>query len=449
MAPPGEVQKMQRVRQKQSLAAFLRALGCAAVASLMTAAAPAAAGAERGSPVTSDPLAYPVDRFYGTRSNAPLWVRDPNGTARFVNVLRRADLDGFGRGPELAEQIAAAMRRASSGGTVAAREAERLISSAWIQYVQAISWPAPGTVYGDQALAPRIPQALEILQAAARAPSLDQHIDRVSAVNPIYAQLRDAAWRARMSGQKGLERQLVANMQRARALPASGRYVLIDIATARLWMFEEGQVRDTMKVVVGKPDQQTPLIASTVKHATLNPYWHVPVDMVQRVIAPNVLREGVGYLRARGYEVVSDYSANAQLLRPESIDWEAIAGGRAEARVRQRPGKSNAMGEIKIMFANTAGIYLHDTPEKALFQKDRRTLSGGCIRLQDARRLTRWLLGYDPMAASDEPEQRVDIPAPVPIYLTYLTIHPKGGELEFAEDVYGFDESADALLAAR
>ena len=443
----GAVQKMQPFRQIKSSAAFSGLLSCAATV-LMAAAAADAAVAAPPLPGASAALAYPVDRFYAARSNTPLWLRQPNGTGRFLNVLRSAQLEGFDRGPELAEHITAAMRRASGGDPLAVREAERLISAAWIQYVQAISWPARGIIYGDQSLAPRIPQALEILQAAAEAPSLEHHVDGVSTANPIHAQLRQAALRARLTGDKALERRIVTNMQRARALPASGRYILIDIATARLWMFEEGQVRDTMKVVVGKPDQQTPLIASTVRHATLNPYWHVPVDMVQRTIAPNVLREGVGYLRARGYEVVSDYTESAQPIAAESIDWKSVAQGLSEARVRQRPGGSNAMGDIKITFPNTAGIYLHDTPDKALFAKDRRTSSGGCIRLEDARRLTRWLLGRDPVRSSEQPEQRVDLPAPVPVYLTYLTVHPRDGGVEFAEDVYGFDETVEGFVVA-
>ncbi|MBV9528679.1 L,D-transpeptidase family protein, partial [Sphingomonas sp.] len=90
-------------------------------------------------------------------------------------------------------------------------------------------------------------------------------------------------------------------------------------------------------------------------------------------------------------------------------------------------------------FANDKGIYLHDSPEKDLFDKDQRDLSNGCVRLQDAARLGRWLLGRDPEVASDAPEQQVALPKPVPVFVTYLTAHADGGQLTLADDIYGRD----------
>ena len=97
------------------------------------------------------------------------------------------------------------------------------------------------------------------------------------------------------------------------------------------------------------------------------------------------------------------------------------------------------MGRMKFGFANSADIYLHDTPSKDLFAQDDRSLSHGCIRLQDAERLGRWLLGRDPETASRDPEQNVLLPTPVPIYVTYLTAQVDGGQLSFIDDVYGRD----------
>ena len=103
------------------------------------------------------------------------------------------------------------------------------------------------------------------------------------------------------------------------------------------------------------------------------------------------------------------------------------------------------MGRIKIGFPNSDDIYLHDTPNKDLFAQDDRTLSHGCIRLQDAERLGRWLMGRDPQAASSDPEQQVLLPKPVPIYLTYLTAHVATGQPRFVDDISG----RDTLVAAR
>jgi len=103
------------------------------------------------------------------------------------------------------------------------------------------------------------------------------------------------------------------------------------------------------------------------------------------------------------------------------------------------------MGRIKIPFPNPADIYLHDTPNKNLFAQDDRTLSHGCIRLEDAERLGRWLMGRDPQPASRDPEQNVLLPSPVPIYVTYLTAQVDGGQLHFVDDAYGRDEQVAVL----
>ena len=199
-----------------------------------------------------------------------------------------------------------------------------------------------------------------------------------------------------------------------------GRYVLVDAASARLFMIEDGRVVDSMKVVVGKPTAQTPALKSTLLAATLNPYWNVPPDLAQKIVAPRVLEEGLSYLTEHGYEVVSGFSGNVERLSPESVDWQSVADGTALVYLRQLPGPGNSMGQVKFTIHNGNGIFLHDTPKKELFAQDRREFSNGCVRLEDAPRLARWLFGREPTAASTAPEQHVLLPRPVPIVITRL-----------------------------
>jgi L,D-transpeptidase YcbB len=189
------------------------------------------------------------------------------------------------------------------------------------------------------------------------------------------------------------------------------------------------------------------MLASVIHYATLNPYWHVTPDLVRSLIARNVLDQGVGYLKAHDYQVLSA-DGSGELLDPAKVDWRGVAAGTQQVRVRQLPGPGNSMGRIKIGFANSSDIYLHDTPNKDLFNQEDRTLSHGCIRLEDAPRLGRWLMGREPIAASREPEQNVLLPGPVPIYVTYLTAHVDGGQLAFVDDPYGRDSGAE-LAALR
>jgi murein L,D-transpeptidase YcbB/YkuD len=137
-----------------------------------------------------------------------------------------------------------------------------------------------------------------------------------------------------------------------------------------------------------------------------------------------------------------------RLLDPASVDWQAVADGTLRVRVRELPGPANSMGHVKFGFPNAYDIYLHDTPVKELFAQDDRDLSHGCIRLQNAEKLARWMLGRDPQPDSSAPEQNVPLPTPVPIYVTYLTAQAHDGQLSYVDDVYGRDAQAMREVAA-
>ena len=425
-----------------------------ALAALLPVATPVFADTPASAPTAATltlPSSAGVERFYASRNNAPLWFKagSESAAADLVAILRRAQLDGLSGGPELAGRAEAAIQLARSGRPADVARAERLLSGAWALYVQALSKPAAGMEYGDSFVVPRTLPAEAILERAAMAPSLQQHIQAISTVNPLYAQLRDAAW-AEMQDGIAPTRRMTVNLDRARALPSHGRYLIVDVATQRLLMMQDGQMQDSMKVIVGQPvaGKQTPLVASTIHYATFNPYWHVPPEMVRRIIAKNVLSQGEGYLRTRGYEVVDGYTDNARVLGTGEVDWKAVSAGTQQVWVRQLPGKANSMGAMKFNFPNETGIYLHDTPQKELFAKADRTLSAGCIRLEDAKRLGQWLLGREAVAPSAAPEQHVALPKGVPVYVTYLTAKPEGGQLAFAPDVYGLDNQGMAGIAS-
>lgn len=244
------------------------------------------------------------------------------------------------------------------------------------------------------------------------------------------------------------DRKLALNLDRARLLPGPGvRHIEVNVASARLAYFRDGAEVGQMKVVVGKPTEQTPMLAGMMRYATLNPYWNVPTDLVHRRVVERVMKGAS--LQKLGFQALSDWSANAQVLDPGAIDWPAVAAGRQELRVRQLPGPSNAMGKVKFMFPNDLGIYLHDTPERALFAKEVRQFSSGCVRVENARLLGEWLFGRPLVADSGEPEQHVPLPEPVPVYLTYLTVEPRAGGLAWFDDSYGRDGADPRQLAGR
>ena len=248
-------------------------------------------------------------------------------------------------------------------------------------------------------------------------------------------------------GPEHYERLLMLNMERARRLPRSserGRYVLVDAGAARLYMYEDGKVVDSMKAIVGKAASATPMLAALVRYASVNPYWNVPSDLAQTLVAPKVLAEGLKHLSDERYEVLSDWSDDATVVDPSTIDWAAVAEGKEEVRIRQLPGRGNSMGAIKFMMPNDYGIYLHDTPDKALFQRDDRWLSNGCVRVEDAQKLARWLFGAMPKGKDPNSEEDVPLQEPVPVYITYMTAGASPEGVAFRKDPYARDE---ALLA--
>ncbi|QGP80686.1 L,D-transpeptidase family protein [Sphingobium sp. CAP-1] len=234
------------------------------------------------------------------------------------------------------------------------------------------------------------------------------------------------------------DRLLALNLERARLLPGPWtRHVVVDAASARLFYYSKGALDGTMKVVAGAKETQTPLMAGMIRYATLNPYWNIPPDLVERKVAPKIVAGGS--LQSLRYEALADWSASPAPLAQSAVDWNAVAAGRQEVRVRQLPGGNNAMGKVKFMFPNDLGIYLHDTPQRDLFAKADRHYSNGCVRLEDAQRLGRWFFGKAIAAEGGKPEQHVPLPQPVPVYLTYLTAVPTAQGVQFLPDVYGRD----------
>jgi murein L,D-transpeptidase YcbB/YkuD len=241
------------------------------------------------------------------------------------------------------------------------------------------------------------------------------------------------------------------NMERARRLPAPGelkRYIMVDAGSAKVLMYEKGVLVDSMRAVVGAPETQTPMMAALIRYADVNPYWNVPESLDIKLIAPRVLEQGVRYLTERHDEVFADWSENAPALDPATIDWQAVKDGKLSLRVRQGPGGGNSMGAIKFMMPNKFGIYLHDTPDKTVFNTDERWISNGCVRLQDARRLAAWLFGAMPKGHDPNVEERVELPEPVPVFVTYLTAEAKGDGVVFRADPYGRDPAVLARYFA-
>jgi murein L,D-transpeptidase YcbB/YkuD len=408
----------------------------------LAAAAPVSAQMVGGTPAATS-----VSAFYTNWKAPPIWFR--NGTAdaaipQLVTILKRAPFDGLASGPQLATQVEAAVAQAGSGKPEDIATAERVLSTAWVEYVQQLKRPTPGMTYVYPVLQPQGSRTDQILLTAAAAPSLEQHLLAVSNVNPLYRQLRDAGLaEAQAGGNLTPDPRLLANLDRVRSLPAGGRFIVVDSGTQMMTMFEGGRPVDSMKIVVGKTEYPTPMIASVMYYIVYNPYWNAP-DHLVRKIAQNYLTMGDKYLKSRGYQVMKDWTSTAAVVEASQVNWKAVATGKEQIRIRQKPQDDNSMGDLKFPFPNNLDIFLHDTPHKEYFAKANRNLSNGCVRLEDARRFGRWLLGSEPTPPGTDAEIQVQLPRGVPIYLTYTTAQVKDGKIAYFADPYRLDPSRAA-----
>ena len=245
-------------------------------------------------------------------------------------------------------------------------------------------------------------------------------------------------------GSEYYARRIAINLERAYRLPTTrtfDRYVVVDSGAAEVRLFDRDRPVDSMRAVVGSAKTKTPMMAVLMRNAKVNPYWNVPPELIQSLTAKRVNEQGLSYLKEFHYEVLSDWSANPRLLDPKTVNWKQVARGKSDILVRQLPGPWNSMGAMKFEMPNDYGIYLHDTPHKELFEGNNRWVSNGCVRLQDYRRFATWVFGTVPQAASAR-EQRFDLPRPVPIYMTYLTVAPSANGVVFRPDPYGLDALA-------
>lgn len=395
--------------------------------------------------------------FYRARASRPLWTEGGvvHPAARtLVEILRRASFDGMDGGDALAARIDGSLARAAAGEADALAQTELLLSHAWVDYVQTLRRSVDvGMVYSAGARSPAAPFSAQVLGDAGRAGDLSAHLKSASDLNPVYSQLRAGLmdWQAKGKPASGslsagdVERKLRLNLDRARALPIAEDFILVDAASARMFLYKNGRVQDSMRVAVGKPDEATPMVAGTIQNAVLNPYWNMPPDLVRKRAAL-VVKNGPGAI-SKNFQLLSDWSANPRVIDVKSVDWPAVASGKQELRVRQLPGAGNAMGAIKFNFPNDYGIYLHDTPDKSIFAQSNRQLSSGCVRVEDAKRLATWVFGHVPTTSSRAPEQVVAVPKAMPVIVTYLTANWDGGRFAFAADDYRRDGSGNLLAS--
>jgi murein L,D-transpeptidase YcbB/YkuD len=251
-------------------------------------------------------------------------------------------------------------------------------------------------------------------------------------------------------------RQMELNMERLRWILGSleQRCVIVNIADFKLHVIENGRSILSMKVVVGKRYQRTPIFTAKMTYLVINPSWNIPDSIARKEILEKIKKDP-HYLAEQNIKVFRGRGSHKEGIDPERIDWTEITPDNLIYRFRQEPGPLNPLGRIKFMLPNQFDVYLHDTPSKRLFSENVRTFSHGCTRIEKPIELAEYVLRDTPAwtrgklldAIEKGTEQKVPIPRPLNVYFLYLTAWvDQDGTIQFRNDIYGRDDRLDEAL---
>ena len=239
--------------------------------------------------------------------------------------------------------------------------------------------------------------------------------------------------------------QIKANLERRRWGPRQfeADHILVNMADFRLNVIEKDHPVLSMKVIVGKPYRSTPAFSQTMTHLVLNPYWYVPQSIAIRDLLPKISRDP-SFLTRQKFQVFRAKGNQSVRVDPTEIDWSSLSRDAFPFSLRQDPGPGNALGRIKFVLPNPFSVFLHDTPQRHLFDRKVRTYSSGCIRLEKPLELARYLLRRNKGADNDaidhilnsSTQQVLKLDKSTPVHLVYWTAWVDQNGLQFREDVY-------------
>jgi L,D-transpeptidase YcbB len=241
-------------------------------------------------------------------------------------------------------------------------------------------------------------------------------------------------------------KQLLVNLERLRWIPVEieNDYLLVNIPEYKLHVFENKKLLWQTNVVVGKAAKQTSIFKGSISRIILNPYWNVPNSIINHEILPK-LKRNPNYLSRNNMEVVSN---DGKVINAATINWNNYSKN-VPFIIRQKPGNDNSLGKMKFLFPNSFSIYLHDTPSKELFDRNKRDFSHGCIRVENPKKLAMYLLRNDKTWSQEKvgkvlktkTETGISVKPNIPVYITYFTAWVDvNGNLNFRDDIYNLDE---------
>ena len=248
-------------------------------------------------------------------------------------------------------------------------------------------------------------------------------------------------------------RTIEANLERWRWISEDlgDRYIRVNTAEFELRAIENEMLVFQTRAIVGSSKRQTPVFSAVMKYMVLNPEWVVPPQILKLDVIPDIIKDSA-YLMNKNMKILR---MDGSEVDPSSVDWKSVSASRFPYMIRQEPGRNNPLGKIKFMFTNEYDVYIHDTPSRGLFARNIRSFSSGCVRIDNAQDLARYLLNDDPDWSPEHLQEAIEkgqkrtivLKKPVPVHILYLTAWADDeGTAYFGKDIYDRDRQLITAL---
>ena len=399
--------------------------------------------------------------FYAKREYLPAWVDGVATTDHWKDLIQQLKyseahgLDPAKYGFAEFEQLREQSQTKISGTQFPVErvpEMDAKMTYAYLRYAaDLIGWThTPKDVHPNWLTDPKKDDLAARLTEAIANNTVRDSLEQLAPTHPQYRGLQAALALEKDPARANVIRM---NMERWRWAPRDlgERYVLVNVPAYIMQVMEGAQPTLSMRVIVGEPENQTPLFSDVMEHIVFSPYWNIPPGILKDETLPAVARDP-DFLLRNNIEVVG----TGGTVDPWSVDWTSEEATRG-LRFRQRPGASNALGLVKFMFPNRFNVYLHDTPGDKLFFKEKRAFSHGCIRIEDPTAMAKYVLRDQPewdeprivAAMNARQERHVKLKSPIPVHIGYWTawVEPDGKTVTFTDDPYGIDRKHARLGA--
>jgi murein L,D-transpeptidase YcbB/YkuD len=395
-------------------------------------------------------------QFYEARGHTPAWIdgdRPTDQLDELLKVLDQAPQHGLEPSAYGLDELRGARTAADEAWFGAKFEEQRIpeldvrLTYAFLEHAaDLIGWRlSPRAIDKSWLAAPKKVDLAEQLRAALDGKGVRDTLESLAPVHPQYKGLQAALVRAREEGKNEDVERIAMNLERWRWVPRDlgDRHVLVNVPSYQMQVVEGEKPVLAMRVIVGAPDTPTPLFSDNMTYVVFSPYWNIPESILREETLPRLM-EDPEYLARNNMEVVG---TSGEVVDAASVDWGDTEATRG-LRFRQAPGPENALGLVKFIFPNHFSVYLHDTPGDALFRKEVRALSHGCIRLEQPVQLAEYVLADKAnwtsprimKAMHAKEEQTVTLKEPLPVHIGYWTAWVnEDGRVTFTDDPYGLD----------